>query len=430
MLHRFVCIVAFVPMAVFCQQPTQLTLDQAEALAVKNHPNILAADAEYLKAGQLTVEAKSAYYPSLNGEITGAQANADSRLGAGVLNDPRLFSHFGSGLSLSQLISDFGRTPNLVANSRFNAQARREDSRATRYDVIIGVDQAYYEVLLAQQLIKVSQQTVSSRQTVVDQISELAKNKLKSNLDLSLVQVNLGDAQLMLLRAKDRLAAAYAALAQALGSDQAIEYQLTDPARQPEPPNAPEPLIQDALKNRPEIASLNLQTQADEKMVNAERDLKRPTVALTADAGALPYIDAGNANPNIPTGYEAAAVNVQVPIFNGHLFSARRQAAEYELQADRQRLRAVQERVAKDVRVAWAHVNTAFQAIGTTQQLLDQANMAADLAQGRYQLGLSSVVELTQAQLAQTQAQVENLDAKYEYQEAYAVLRYTLGVLH
>jgi outer membrane protein len=435
MKRVFLCVALLavcVPSAVFGQTPgPSLTLAEAQAMALKNHPQVLAAQAEYLNADQVTIETKSAYYPVLNGEITAAQANVDSRLGAGVLNDPRLFTHFGSGITLSQLVTDSGRTQNLVANSKLQAQARREDSRATRYDVIVGVSQAFYEVLLAQQLIKVAEQTVASRQTVVSQISELTRNKLKSQVDLSFVQVNLSDAQLMLLRAKDRLATGYAGLAQALGSQQAVEYRLTDPpGTQPDPPNEPEALIQEAFRNRPELASLDLQKQADQKFVYAERDLKRPTVSLSAVAGALPFIEAGNANSDIPPEYEAAAINVQIPIFNGHLFSARRQAAEYQLQGTQQRVRNLQDRISKDVRSAWAHASTAFQAIKASEDLLRQANMSLDLAQGRYDLGLSSIVELTQAQLAQTQAQVESVDAKYEYQEAYALLRYTMGALH
>jgi outer membrane protein len=408
-----------------------LTLAEAEALALKSHPQILASEAGYLRADQITVEARAAYYPSFNGEITGAQANQDARLGAGVLNDPRLFNHFGSGIALSQLITDSGRTPNLVANSKLSAQASREDSRATRYNVIIGVDRAYYEVLLSQQLVRVAEQTVKTRQTLVDQISELTKNKLKSEVDLSFVEVNLSEAQLMLLRAKDQLTAAYASFGQALGSQQATQYQLAEPTQQPDPPSSdPEPSIQQALQNRPELASLNFQTQADQKFVYAERDLKRPTVSLVAAGGVLPFIEPGNANPNIPAEYESAGVNVQIPIFNGHLFSARRRAAEYQLQATQQRARDLQDRIASDVRTAWAQATTSFQAIATSERLLKQANMALDLAQGRYDLGLSSIVELTQAQLGQTQAQVENVDAKYQYQEAYAVLQYTLGLRH
>ncbi len=404
---------------------------QAEALALKNHPRISESEAGYLRADQLTVQAKSAYYPTLNGQITGAQANQDARLGAGVLNDPRLFNHFGSGIALSQLITDSGRTPNLVANAKLSAQASREDSRAIRYNVIVTVDQAYYEVLLAQQLIKVADQTVKTRQTLVDQISELAKNKLKSNLDLSFVQVNLAEAQLMRIRADDQLATAYANLGQALGSQQATRYELVEAEGTIEPPTSDaETSIQQAFQNRPELASLRLQEQADQKFVYAERDLKRPTVNLTAVAGVLPYIQPGNANPNIPDEYESAGVNVQIPIFNGRLYSARRKAAEFQMQVTQQRLRDLQDRVASDVRSAWARASTSYQAIATSQQLLQRAQMALDLAQGRYDLGLSSIVELTQAQLALTQAQVETVDAKYQYREANAVLQYTLGLVH
>ncbi len=408
----------------------QLSLADAQALALKNHPQILASQAISLRANQITRATRSAYYPTLSGDVTGAQANLNSRLGAGVLNDPALFSHFGTGLSLSQLITDSGRTNNLVSNAKLQAQASQADYRATRYDVLLGVDQAYYEVLFAEQLVKVADQTVATRQTVVDQVSELTRSKLKSEVDLSFAQVNLSDAKLMQLRAQDRLASAYAALGQALGSQKSVRYRLSDEPMPPQPPANPEALIQQAFQNRPELASLRLQQQADQKFVYAERDLSRPTVSLVAVGGALPYIRSGNVNANIPTGYEAAGVNVRIPVFNGHLFSARRQAAEYQLTATEQRVRGLEDRIARDVRTSWERTRTSFEAIGATQQLLVQANLALDLAQGRYNLGLNSIVELTQAQLGQTSAEVENLNAKYEYQEAYAALQYTLGLLH
>lgn len=414
------------------QAPDQspLTLQQARALALKNHPQILASQANYLRADQITRETRSANFPTLNADITGAQAETNARLGAGVINDPRLFNHAGAGVTLSQLITDSGRTHNLVANSRLQAQASRQDYQATRYDIVLGVDQAYYEVLLSQQLVKVAQQTVKARQTVVDQVSELTKNKLKSEIDLSFAQVNLADANLMVLRARDRLTSAYAELAQAIGTQQDVQYQLTDEPMPPNPPDSAAPLIAQAFQNRPELASMRLQIQAAQKFAEAERDLKRPTVNLTALGGGLPYIDPGNANPNITNTYEAVGINMQVPIFNGFLFSARHQAAEYQLQAEQQKTRDMEDRITRDVRTAYERAKTSFEAIAATQQLLTQANLAMQLAQGRYDLGLASIVELTQAQLGQTSAQVETFDAKYEYQEAYAALQYTLGQLH
>src|SRR5579863_7089182 len=100
------------------------------------------------------------------------------------------------------------------------------------------------------------------------------------------------------------------------------------------------------------------------------------------------------------------------------------------MQAMGQRMRDWQNRIAQEIRTSWARARTSFEAISTAQQLLTHANMALKLAQGRYDLGLSSIVELTQAQLGQTTAEVEALDAKYAYQEAYSALQFTLGALH
>jgi outer membrane protein len=232
---------------------------------------------------------------------------------------------------------------------------------------------------------------MATRQAVVDQVSELTRSKLKSEVDLSFAKVNLSDAKLMQLRAQDRISSAYAALGQALGSQQSVRYRLSDEPMPPEPSGDAEALIAQAFQNRPELASLRLQKEADQKFVYAERDLNRPTVSLAAVGGALPYIHSGNLNANIPAEYEAAAVNVHIPVFNGHRFSARRQAAEYQLTATEQRVRGLQDRIARDVRTSWERARTSFEAIGATQQLLAQANLALDLAQGRYNLGLSSM---------------------------------------
>ena len=78
---------------------------------------------------------------------------------------------------------------------------------------------------------------------------------------------------------------------------------------------------------------------------------------------------------------------------------------------------------------AWANANDAYQRIDVTAQFLRQAAMALDLAQGRYELGLSSIVELTQAQLNLTQAEIENLNAQYDYQSQNSALQYAIGLL-
>lgn len=416
--------------AAIAQTPpqTSLTLAQAEDLALRSHPKIAVAQNTESAAGQRVTEARAALYPSINGEVTGSQANSGARLGAGALNDSLLFNRQGEGIQVNQLITDLGRTRNLIANSRLQQQAAAQTTVATRYDVILGVNRAYYEVLESKELVKVAQETVNARQVLTNQVTALANAQLKSQVDVSFAEVNLSEARLLLIRAQDNLKQSYADLTRALGIDMPpVEYQLVDTPQPAAPPPDPEPLVGQAIQNRPELSELRLRYQAAQKFQAAERDLKRPNVTLVAVGGALPYLDQ---NPRVtPEGYEAAAINVEIPIFNGHLFTAREEAARYESQAADQRLRDLQQQVEHDVRAAWLTASNAWQRIPVTKELLGEANLALQLAQGRYNLGLASIVEVTQAQLNITQAQIENVNAIYDYQNAFAGLQYTLGAL-
>jgi outer membrane protein len=137
-----------------------------------------------------------------------------------------------------------------------------------------------------------------------------------------------------------------------------------------------------------------------------------------------PYRQAG-----LGSRYAAAGVNVNIPIFNGNLFRARWREADLRAQATDEQLRDLEDRITRDVRVAWLNANTAYQRLDLTAQLLNQAAQALDLAQERYQLGLGSIVELGQAQLNQTEAQIEQASAKYEYQSQLTALNYQVGSL-
>jgi outer membrane protein len=329
---------------------------------------------------------------------------------------------------LSQLVTDSGRTPNLVASARLGAQASAQTLLATRYDVVLQVNRSYFDVLHAQAVIKTAQQTIEARQTLADQVTELAKNQLKSQLDVSFADVNVSEAKLLLIRAQEALDAAVAELGRAMGSDQPANYQLVEESVPTGPPSSPDDLIAQAVNNRPELAGLRFARDSAYKFFEAEKDLSRPTVSIAAVGGFLPYVNTPASSP-IPAEYEGAAANVSIPVFNGHLFSARREAAHQRAMESDQRLRNEQQGIARDVRVAYGSAITAFQRIDVTVQFLRQAALALDLARGRYNLGLSSIVELTQAELNLTQAEIENLSAKYDYQRQYAVLQYTIGAL-
>jgi outer membrane protein len=406
-----------------------LTLRQAQDLAIKGHPRLLAAQDESAAAVQTVRENKAAYYPTVTGAVTAVGSTDDNaRIGAGAISASRLISRASPGLVLSQLVTDLGRTPNLVASAKLQAQASEQNVELTREQVLLDVDNAYFGVLRSQAVLKTAQQTVDARQLVYEQANTLAQNNLRSQLDVSFADVNLSDAKLLLIQAQNNLQESYARLAHALGSDTAVAYQLAD---EPLPANLPpdvEVLVAQALAERPDVTRVKFERDAAYKFAYAERDLNRPSVSVAAVAGAIPYMNEAVA-ATTPENYAGAAVNVNVPVFNGGLYSARHAAAELRAQQLDQNLRDVQEQVAQDVRVAWANATTGYQRMDVTAQFLRSATLALDLAQGRYNLGLASIVELTQAQLNVTRAEIENLSAKYDYQVQFAGLQYAIGRL-
>ena len=407
------------------QSVQNLTLPEAEQIAVRNHPRIQAA-VNLASAGKAQVtQARSAYYPTVYGSLTGAGAESNSRIAAGVLNNPIIYDRYANGVTVSQLVTDFGRTHELVKSSSLRAQAEQQNVVTSTADVLLQVDQSYFAALKAQSVLAVAEETVRARQLASDQVTELAKNKIRSDLDVNFANVNLAQAQLLLIQSQNDLQSSFARLTAALGYSDQRAYQLADPPTPAAPPLDIAVLIQQALRDRPELVGQRFTVGSSESYAKAERDLKLPTVSALGAAGLVPY----NQAPLAPR-YAAAGFNVNIPIFNGHLFSALQSEATSRAQAENQYLRDLQNQVVRDVQTAWLNANSAFQRLSVTERLLNQANQALDLAQSRYSLGLSSIIELSQAELNQTEARIEQASAIYDYQTQYSFLNYQLGALH
>ncbi len=407
-------------------QPTmRLTLADAQKLAVQNNPRLSSAQYRAAAAHQVPLEYRSSFQPSLTGSFTSVGADSGSRLAAGGLNNPVVYDRVGSGLTVGQLITDFGRTSNLVGMAKLRAEAQDQATESTRAQILLATSTAYFAVLKAQALLKVANQTVAARQLVVDQVTALAESKLKSTLDVSFANVNLSDAKLLQVQAQNEVKAAEAQLATAMGLPNETAFILAEEAMPDVLPDTVNPLIQQALQNRPELKDLHLQQGAAQRFVSAERALYFPTVGVVGSAGFVPTGEAA-----VPGRYGAIGLNVSVPIFNGGLFKARKAEAELKAKAVNEDITDEENRIVRDVRVAFLNATTASDRLALTKQLLDQAQLALDLAQSRYDLGLGSIVELSQAQLNLTSAEIANSSAKYDYQNQRVNLNYQTGVLH
>jgi outer membrane protein len=406
-------------------QHPRLTQADAEKLAIKSNPRVSVARLLALAQHQVVRETRSAELPTFIGNLTAVDAENGSRISAGALTASRLIEHAGAGGGLTQLITDFGKTRNLVAFSKLQEKAQNASALATTEDIVLVADQAFFNALQAQALLKVADQNVQTRQTTDTQITELTRNKLKSTLDLSFADVNLSQAKLLQLDARNNVDSSMAALDAVLGLDHQVTYELVDDnAQLSTPPADADQLLQLAFQQRPDLQALQYGQQAAVKFSRAQRDQLLPTISAAGTAGGVP-IRPGEYYTN--SWWGAAGVNVSIPIFNGFLYSAQAKEASIRAQAASEQSRDLRDRIARDVRTAWLESNTAYQRVTVTAELLKEANLALQLAQTRYQLGLSSIVELSQAQFQQTDAAIGNTDAQYQYRLALATLNYQIG---
>jgi outer membrane protein len=400
-----------------------LTRAQAEALALKNNPQISVGRLNALVAHQYVREQRAALLPTVYLNVTAVGSDPGTRMSAGALNNPSMYPRAAAGATVSQLITDFGRTTNLVSSAEFQAKAQDQTAAATTADVVLATDQVFFNTLETQALVTVAQQTVDTRQTFVDKIQALTNAKLRSDLDLSFAKVDAARARLLLLEAQNNYQASLAALSALSGFSDEQNFRLVEEGTTlSAPPLDVSPLITEALDQRPEILSLRSQVQAAEKFGRAEHDLWRPNVSALGAIGVAPVREAP-----ISAFYGAGGVNVTIPLFTGFLFNARAQTADLQTSINRQRLKDLQDNIARDVRNAWHDSNRAYERLSVTRQLEEQANLALDLAQSRYNLGLSSIVEFTQAELQKTEADISDTDARYQYWLTQIVLAYSVA---
>ena len=404
----------------------RLTRTDAEQMAIKNNPRISVGRLLAIAQRQVVRETKAAELPTVLGSITAEDAKDASRISSGTLTASRLFEHAGAGATASELITDFGRTKNLVLSSKLQEKAQDATALATTEDIVLATDQAFYNALQAQALLSVAQQNVDTRQTTDNQVSVMTKNKLKSTLDLSFADVNLSQGKLLLLDAQNNADSTMVALDDVLGLDKQTVFALIgDTSALQAPPADADQLLQLALQQRPDLQALDYNHQAAVKFSHAQHDQLLPTISAMGTAGTVP-IRPGS-QYYVANWWGGVGVNMNIPIFNGFLYSAQAKEATIRAQAAAEQTRDLRDHIVRDVRTSWLAANTAYQRVAVTEELRKQANLALQLAQTRYQMGLSSIVELSQAQYQQTDAAIGNTNAQYQYRLALSTLNYEIG---
>ena len=407
--------------------PVRLTLQQAEDYALAHQPMLAASQLRALAETQRVYEARSQFFPQIQADAVAVKSDENSsRMAAnpGITN-PTILTRQSDGGLISQLITDFGRTYFLTTSARSNALSAAERTEFARQNLLFRVDQAYYSTQGAQALLEVANQTVSTNEVLLQRVKAMAGAELKSSLDVDFQQVNTSQAKLLQLQAQARLQEAFAELSASLGLGGKVDFTLAPTELDPLPPDEAGPLISEAWAHRPDILSARAERDSAVRFAKAETAAHYPVISAQGGLGINP----GTVNKDLPANYGAAGVTVSVPVFTGGLLTARAREAALRAQAAEKDLAEVETEAACDVYNALVDARTSYDAIAVSQELLDSAQQAFKLAQSRYQVGASSIVELSQADLQEIQAEITAATSRFDYQVRRRALDFQMGKL-
>jgi outer membrane protein len=414
------------PLYVFSAAVPELTLPQAHEAALHNHPLIRVGELKALVAHEAVRQARAGFYPNLSANVVAVGTLDDNtRLAAnGGLNNPSIFDRNAEGLMVTQLITDFGRTANLVGSAKLRAEAAANNAQATREQILLAVDGAFFAALQAQAVTHVAEQTVTNRQLFLEQVSSLATNKLRSELDVNFARVNVEEARLLLSKAQNDAEAALTQLSTLMGLREPKPFQLVEQSIPAALNTNVADSVQEALRSRPDLLSLRNQHDADIRYARSERAARYPVISAMGSAGVVPIHD-----EQLPDSYAAAGLVMSLPLFAGGYYSAREQAARLQAAADEELVRDFENNVIRDVRLAWLNANNAAERYRISGQILDASRTSFELARARYQNGLSSIVEFNQAELTLVSAELTYANTRYEYLLRRSALNFQTGTL-
>ena len=406
-----------------------LTMSQAEHIALKNSPRVSVTRLETLVQQQIVRQDLAGALPHVVADATVAKAYTGSRVGAAAsLNDSRVFTHAGMQMTVSQMITDFGYTSNLLASARLTERAKQADQQATRQEIVLRTDRIFLATIRAQGMREAARHDLAIRKSTQRQISELTGNTTQMTLDRGLADADVLKASLQFLDAEADAAAALAALDEILGLDHEQTYTLLDEGKETVTP-LPDgtALFEVALKQRPDMLASNLRLEAGNRFSKAQMAQLRPTVTAIGTVGGEPvrpgqyFISSWNG---------AVGVNVTVPVFDGLFSKARAKEAELRASEMSEQTRLLRNHVSSDVKAARIQAQTAHQRCSLASQMLTEASSNLASATSQYQLGHATFMELNHAQLQQNEAETTNINARYLSRLADVVLAFELGEAH
>ena len=402
-----------------------ITLEQAIDIALKKNPNLTASRSDVDAALARVTQSTASYYPQVSASAgyDHSRDYIDGDSSSSGTSDGR--DYYSTGISVSQLIYDFGKTPAQVESSSQTLESSKKSLKADEKTLVENVKESYFEALKNQQLVNVKKESLEVLKKHLEQARALYKEGMRPKIDVTRGEVEVSQAELQLLSAGYTWRRALMSLEKLLGgAPESGTYLLAEvnPTFQAIPEL--KSLVDMAVDRRPELKALKAQANAAE--AEAEYTKKSAYPSLSAKGSYSYYTDDSPLDEDLNHSWQVG-LSVNWPLFTG--FRQTGQVAESK--ANIRRMNALYENqvlsIIEEVKKAYLSVKEAEETIKTAETALRQAGENLEMAEGRYQTGVSDSIELSDAQVLYTESKSSLVQAVYDHHKSLAGLEFAVG---
>jgi outer membrane protein len=416
------------PAAPGAQSPTGklLTIEDAVRIGLDNHPRIKSAGERILSQQSVLGQQLSAYYPTIT--LSNQFRTSVSSSDGGNDHSADLASSIAN---FNMILYNFGKREGNVQAARETLGATQQDFATTSQDIALAVKTSYYNYLTAQALVKVRQDTVRNRELLVGQARGFFEVGTRAKIDVARAEANLFSAQADLIAAENGVKIAWVTLRNAMGSPRLPEQLVAADSPEVEFTTNLAGARNIAFDARSELKSFESQRKASDQLIAAARRGHLPDLIFDASYGRRHVSDERTNGRGLSLFPLQETWTVQlsfnIPIFDGFRTTQRVEETLHNYYNVRAQEEDRRQLIALEVEQSYLRVVEIQERIKATESAARAAKENLDLAQGRYQVGVGSIIEVTDAETLYTDAQTTYIRTVYDYKIADAQLARAMG---
>ena len=407
------------------QTPPQdklLTIEEAVRIGLENHPRIRAARERIGSQEAILGQQMSAYYPIINFNNSYRTTNSSSSNSA----SSNAFDTFTSQANMNLTLYNFGKREGNVQAARETVDVTRQDYLTTSQDIVLSIKQAYYIYLGVQAVVTVRQETVRNRELLVRQARGFYEVGTRARIDVARAEANLYTARADLIAAENAVKIAWVTLRNAMGSPRLPEQPVAQDSPEVELSMNLAAARSTAFERRTELQSFEAQRRASDQLIATARRGHLPDIVFDAFYGRRNSSGGGESTFPLQPAWQAQ-LSLNIPIFDGFRTTHRVEETLHNYNNIRAQEEERRQQIALEVEQSYLRVVETQERILANEAAARAAKENLDLAQGRYQVGVGSIIEVTDAETLFTDAQTNYVRTLYDYRIADAQLARAMG---